>query len=169
MLISKKEWLQKAENLQRRRVENPITPNLSLYKKIVSLVSVGETVLDVGCGQCHLVLCLPKGIQYTGIDPFPLDEKVNKMTAEELISDEHHFDTVFMLAALDNVQNVPVALRGLKTAARKNIVILTGIGIEPDEFHTHKIERKDLVKELGEPYLEKEVLPRVFLFEFKSY
>ncbi len=162
-MVTEKVWRERAQNLQDRRKSSPKKPDLSLYEKIVSLVYIGETVLDVGCGQCYLEKCLPKGVGYIGVDPFPMSKKVAKVKAEDLNTPA---DTVFMLAALDNVQNVEKTLNNLETCALKNVVILTGINIDPDEFHTHRIERKTLVKILGEPDQEFELLPKVFLFEW---
>jgi hypothetical protein len=42
-----------------------------LIKKCASLL-VGEFVLDVGCGLCHLFEVLPRSVEYTGIENNPL-------------------------------------------------------------------------------------------------
>lgn len=169
--VSHSEWLKKAEGLAEWRKNRKTPPNLDLYRKIVSMVHVGYSALDAGCGQCHLEKCLPKSVFYAGIDPFPVGPDVEKMTAEELLNKKYKgldlFDTVFMLAALDNVQDVSKALKGLKNVAAENIVILTGIGIPVDQNHTHTIERSDLIEVLGEPFQEVEMSPRVWLYEFK--
>jgi SAM-dependent methyltransferase len=165
--VTESEWRQKAEGLAEWRKNRTSAPNLDLYRKIVSLVQVGESVLDVGCGQCHLFRCLPDEVRYTGIDPFPLMDNIEKLTAEEL---NHRFrgqvDTVFMLAALDNVKDLKKALKGLRHVAVKNIVILTSIGVPPDKNHTVQVDREDLVSVLGEPSLELMMLPKTYLFEW---
>lgn len=162
--VSRSEWLKKAEGLAEWRKNRTSPPNLDLYKKIVSLVHIGDSVLDVGCGQCHLKKVLPDGVDYIGSDPFPIVEGVVECRAEDLIMSA---DTIFMLAALDNVQNVEDTLQSLRICAEENIVILTGIGIEPDKNHTHQIDRQDLVDVLGEPTLEVSISPRVYLFEWR--
>ena len=165
--VSIEVWKEKADNLTKWREKRTTPPNLDLYKNIVEMVNVGRTVLDVGAGQCHLKECLPSGVDYIGIDPFPVNDEVLESTAEDLSNFNAFFDTVFILSALDNVIDVKKSLEGIKRAARQNVVILTGIDIEPDIYHTHKITRKDLTDVLGEPKQEVEMLKDVYLFEFK--
>ena len=157
------DWEQVAENLAERRMSNPITPNLELYKKIVSIVGLGKTIADVGCGQQYLKQCLPDGHNYIGVDPFPIVPNTINCKAEDL---DIKADTIFMLASLDNVESVKLTLLGLKNCANMNVIILTGIDIEPDKYHTHKITRDVLLKYMGKPTIEKEMLPNVFLFEW---
>lgn len=163
--VSEKEWREKAENFQARIATNPYPVNLDHYRNILSKVTVGESVLDVGAGNCYIGEVLPKEIAYHAIDPFPRKPEVIPMTAEQL-GGAVKFDTVICLAALDNVQNVPEALTGMKRSATKNIVILTGIGVKVDHLHTHTIERKDLTDVLGEPTQEIEISPKVWLMEW---
>ena len=166
--VSEQEWKKKAEGLAEWRKNRTSPPNLDLYKRIVSMVHVGESVADIGSGQCHLKTVLPDGVLYQGIDPFPLSPDVSPYAIEDLIVPvtRKGYRTVFMLAALDNVRDVKQALKGLKHLAAENIVILTGIDIPVDKFHTHSISRQDLVNELGDPEKELELLPNVYLFEF---
>jgi len=166
--VTDKEWREKANNLTKWREKRTSPPNLDLYKKIVSMVHVGYFVLD--CGQRHLHTVL-KDSDYTGdyfgIDPFPIVEPTQKLSAEELLNFEgKQFDSAFMLSALDNVKNVSKSLQGLKHVTKENIIILTSIGVPKDENHTHQIDRKDLTDVLGEPTLEVELSPKLFLFEF---
>ena len=168
--VTENVWKEKAQNFQDRITKNPYPKNLDHYRKIVDLVTVGSSVLDVGCGDCHLAEVLPQSVQRIfNIDPFPRNEKSYKLSAEDLnYKIAKQYDTVFCLAALDNVQNVEQALRGMLHQAKKNIVILTGIDVEsyPDALHTHRISRKDLTDVLGEPTQEIEISPKVFLFEW---
>lgn len=171
--VTEKEWREKAAGLAEWRKNKTTPPNLDLYKRIVGMVHVGKSVADVGCGQCHLKQCLPYAVEYLGIDPFPLSEIIIKADAEyycnmvEVGHEVYQSETVFMLSALDNVWSVDKSLKGLKALASKNIVILTGIGIPPDAAHTVQVDKIDLVSVLGEPHLEVEISPRLFLFEFK--
>jgi hypothetical protein len=166
--VTDKEWREKAANLTKWREKRTSPPNLDLYRKIVSMVHVGKTVYDVGCGQKHLRKCLLNTNVYTGIDPFPLDATTYPGTAEDLAHPmmNNSCQTVFMLSALDNVKDLSKALYGLRNAASENIVILTGIGIPPDQNHTVQIDRADLVEVLGEPTQEVEMAPKLFLFEW---
>lgn len=165
--VTDKVWKEKAAGLAEWRKNRTAPPNLDLYNRIVSIIHIGKDVLDVGAGQCHLAHCLPAGVKYTAIDPFPLDKKVHALSAENLYKAATRHATVIMLAALDNVKDVEVALRGLKNVATENIVILTGVGIPPDKNHTVQIDRADLVSVLGEPFQEVEMLKNVFLFEWR--
>jgi hypothetical protein len=165
--VSDKDWKQVNDNLNKWRKNRKSPPNLDLYKKIVSMVRVGKSVLDVGCGQQILFNCLPNYTLYRGFDPFPLSDDVAPISAEQLNDLNDLFDTVFMFAALDNVKNIELSLKGLKHVAKKNIVILTSIGVPKDKYHTHSIEREDLVSVLGEPFQEVEMLTKVWLFEWR--
>lgn len=164
--VSEQEWRQKAEGLAEWRKNRTSPPNLDLYKRIVSMVHVGETTLDVGCGQQYLFDCLLRTI-YTGCDPFPIVPDIHVCSAEDLRDWSQGFDTVFMLAALDNVRDLKSALEGLKYVAEENIVILTSIGVKPDAAHTVQVDREDLVSVLGEPFQEVEMLPSVWLYEWR--
>lgn len=166
--VSEQEWKKKAEGLAEWRKNRTSPPNLDLYKRIVSMVHVGKTVLDVGCGQMHLASLLGECF-YSGIDPFPLSDLITKMTAEELndFDKEGGYDTVFMLSALDNVIDLKRSLSGLNSVAKQNIVILTSIGVPPDTAHTVQVDRSDLVSVLGEPFQEVEISPKLFLFEWR--
>jgi len=125
-------------------------------------------VLDVGCGSCYLKTILPKSVEYLGIDPFPVHDEILELTAEDILQVEiGQFETVCMFAALDNVHNLTEALTGLKYAATKNIVLLTGIGIEPDQYHTVRVDLEDITEVLGTPRIALELLPKVWLLEFE--
>lgn len=168
MKVDKETWEQKAKNLQDRRDANPITPNFDLYKQICDIVHVGDSVADIGCGQGYLEKCLPKGVSYEGYDPFPVNDKHIKATAEDLVKQKKRFKSVFMLAALYNVIDVKKALQGLNAIATDNIVILTGIGIEPNEYHTFRIDEHHMTEVLGEPTQKVELLPKVWLYEWRK-
>lgn len=164
--VTKKKWREAATNLQNRRASGNSGSGANIYKNILSKVHVSDTVLDVGCGSCYLKTILPEHVKYTGIDPFPTTKEVRKLTAEELKDLPPFAQTVFMMSALDNVQDLKEALEGLKKAATVNIIILTGIGIEPDHLHTVRVDREDLIEVFGEPHQEIYILPKVYLFEF---
>lgn len=164
--VTEEEWRFKADNFQKRIKERPYLVNLAWYKDIVSRVSIGSSVLDVGCGARYIETVLPPHVHYIGIDPYPRDTLTMAITAEGLNNKFWNFDTVFALASLDNVQDLSLAIRGIYNVARQNIVIVTGIGIEPDHLHTVKVTRKDLTDVMGEPIQEIELTPNVYLFEF---
>lgn len=165
--VSEQEWRLKAQNFQDRIAANPYPVNLDHYRNILSKVSVGAVVADIGCGNCYIKEVLPEGTAYYGFDPFPRLPDVLPYSLEALLNVEVWANTVFVLAALDNVQDLETSLKALKHIAVDNIVILTGIGIPPDQYHTVQIDCKDLTDVLGEPAQEIEISPKVFLFEWK--
>jgi hypothetical protein len=160
------DWKQVNDNLKEWRKQGKRVPNLELYKEIIESVGLGKTIADIGCGQQHLKQLLPYGHNYIGIDPFPITENTLDIKAEDLHELNVNFDTTFMLAALDNVEDVNKTLENLKLRTKMNIVILTGINIPADKYHTHMITRKMLFDVLGKPLYEKEMLPNVYLFEW---
>lgn len=167
--VSEQEWRDKAAGLAEWRKKRTSPPNLELYKRIVSMVHVGNCIGDIGAGQCHLQKCLPEGVLYDPSDPYPIVLGVSPYSIEDLNTPnmKRAYDTVFMLSALDNVRDLTASLVALKHIARENIVILTGIGIPPDQNHTVQVDRKDLTDVLGEPFQEVELLPKVYLFEWR--
>lgn len=166
--VTDEEWRFKADNFQNRIKNNPYPENLQWYRDVLAKVEVGKSVLDVGCGSRHVEKVLPEGTHYIAIDPFPRDTFTMRWTAEQLNVTNWEFDTVIAFATLDNVQHLPLAIHGLWHVARKNVVIVTGINIEPDHLHTVKVTRDDLTKVMGEPYLEEELTPNVFLYEYRK-
>lgn len=165
--VTEQEWLTKAENFQKRIKDNPYPENLQWYQDILARVQIGSSVLDVGCGMQYVRNCLPPDVEYLGIDPYIRVTPTLRMTAEELT--EHaadSFDTVLAFASLDNCMDLSAALKGIRHVAKRNVVIVTGINIEPDHLHTVMVTRKDLTDVLGEPRQEIELTPNVFLFEF---
>jgi hypothetical protein len=113
--------------------------------------------------------CLPKGIAYLGLDAFPVNNHpdiVRGMIEDRPV--KFRVDTVCAFAVLDNVQDFDMAIYNMKEIAQRNIVILTGIGIEVDMYHTYRLEMSDFERTLGDwPCTYKEELsPKVFLLEF---
>jgi hypothetical protein len=160
------DWKEVNNNLMEWRKQGKRVPNLELYKDIIANVGLGKTRADIGCGQQYLKQLLPYGHNYRGIDPFPIVPTTFDVKAEDLHTLKFRVDTTFMLAALDNVENVELALLGLKAITKMNVIILTGINIPADKYHTHMITREMLYSVMGKPLYEKEMLPNVYLFEW---
>lgn len=166
LIERRKDWQHNDDN---RKLDNVVRD----YKLHLSKVYVGKSVLDVGCGSKFLESCLPKGVVYFGIDAFPIDESVYKGKIEDdetvrTFAKFYEIDTVCAFAMLDGCQNLDVAIDNMKTIARKNIVFLTGIDIEPDKYHTFKIEMDYLDTKFSDwrkTYCE-QLMPKVFLIEF---
>lgn len=168
--VSEELWRERMGNLINiwRKSERPSIMSASKagdYASHIKKVRLGTAVLDLGCGDGHVWKLLPMKHQYIGVDPFPVNEYITKMKAEDLNIEA---DTILCFAMLDGCQNLTKVLERVNACARENIVILTGIGIEPDKFHTHKIERAEIVDGLPDfrVALAEEVSPKVWLFDF---
>lgn len=139
-------WSEAMKNLMDRRksgIKSSSINNLSDYRSHLSKINIGDNVLDVGCGDMY-VKSFIKG-KYTGIDPFPVNDFVIKMMVEELKFNDKTFDTVICFATLDGVMNKEKAIQEMKRVCKGNIYLLTGIGINPDKYHTFRIDEKDLI------------------------
>jgi hypothetical protein len=169
-----KDWVSATENLQKRREnyghtnDNVHTPsNVSDYKSHIEKCGYGESVLDVGCGSQYLKTCLPDNVKYIGLDAFPIDGiDCIHCAIEDLKGWE--VDTVVAYAVLDNCRDFFEACESMKKAARKNVSILTGIGIEVDDYHTFKLELSDFSQAFeGWSLTHKEQLqPKVWLLNY---
>lgn len=171
MEVSKEEWVKATENLnERRKTRGTANDNVKLdnvirdYKSHLIKGNVGKSVLDVGCGGQFLKECLPKNTKYIGIDAFPIVEDTVQVAIEDL-NGAIEVDTVCAFAVLDNCMDFFKACENMKRSARKNIIILTGIGIEVDKYHTFKLEHEHFDKAFGDWTCthKEELTPKVWL------
>lgn len=178
MKVSVKEWVQATENLNKRRQSSGhADDNRSLdnairdYKSHLKKCGVGNSVLDVGCGSQFLKQCLDEGVGYLGIDAFPINEDTFKLAIDcedaQFMTDS--FDTVCAFAVLDNCRDFYLACENMKRIARQNVIILTGIGIEVDQYHTHKLEHEHFDKAFADWDCthKEEISPKVWLLCYR--
>lgn len=171
--VSKNVWEERMKNLNDRRAREVIKNSVAgvdNYKSHINKCFIGKNVIDVGCGSQIIKSCLPPGVSYTGVDPFPISPDVAKMEIEECYYKDDLFETLYAFAMLDNVYDLDKALFNMKRISSKNIVFLTGVNIEPDQYHTIKITEEDLVQRM-KPFSVgyKEYLhPKILLIEFKK-
>lgn len=166
-----KRWEEAMGNLMERRKsgsqkKKPYSP-AGDYKAHLDKFYIGNTLLDVGCGGMTVKGLIPKHTKYFGLDAFPVNDEVIKGTIEHF-NPTHQFDTVVLFAVLDGVFDLDKALENINKLTAVNIIILTGIEIEPDKFHTFKITFDALDKGLGgfnRTHTE-ELAPKVFLIEY---
>ena len=148
MKVEKTEWESKLNNLHTRT--KGITSEHQIdYKSLLKKVHIGKTVLDVGCGTCWLKKYVCKSY-YHGIDAFERIEHKGLHVYNGSIENypfAQKFDTLFVFAALDGMMDLELAFEKMKSVCTKNIVILTGINIQPDLYHTHLITEQ-LIKNL---------------------
>ena len=142
MKVDKKTWESKLNNLHTR--SNGISSEHQIdYKSLLKKVFIGDNVLDVGCGTCWLKNYLPKSTEYFGIDAYKRDEhkglNVGVTAIEDFTFLYPKHETLFVFAALDGMKDLELAFKNMRNLASKNIVILTGINIGKDIYHTHLI------------------------------
>lgn len=163
-------WKERMQNLIDRRKTGTIKSSNSAigdYASHLSKIELGKSVLDVGAGSGSLRKLMPNGVEYFAIDPFPQNSTVKEAKIEEW-QPNRTFDTTVMFAALDNVIDFKKAIERIKHHTNKNVLFLTGVGIEPDKYHTIKITEQDLILEM-KPFkigYMKYLAPQVLLIEF---
>lgn len=175
MKVSKARWelatinliarrLANGNNDDNRKLDNPIRDYASHLRKC----GYGWSVLDVGCGSQHLRTCLPEGIDYIGIDAFPVEgTDTIKMAVEEMQGIQ--VDTVVAFAVLDNCRDFFQACDRMKEAARQNVMILTGMDIEVDEYHTFNLQREHFKLAFHDWHCsyEEQIAPKVWLLNYQ--
>jgi hypothetical protein len=175
MKVSRARWELATINLIARRMANGHNyDNIHCTKPVADYAShlikcgVGNSILDVGCGGQHLRTCLPTDVEYIGIDAFPIDgtDTIN-MAVEDL--EGIQVDTVVAFAVLDNCRDFFQACDRMKDAARQNIIILTGMDIEVDEFHTFNLQREHFKLGFHDWHcsIEEELSPKVWLLNYE--
>ena len=147
--VSESEWKEAMGNLMVRRASGGSTskPAYNIagdYKRHLTSCKPGKSVLDVGCGHMAIKQYLPKGTQYTGIDPFPCVDGVIKMKMEECSFSDKSFETVVAFAVLDGVNDFDMTMHHIARVCSRNIVILTGVEIPIDKFHTFMISELEI-------------------------
>lgn len=179
MKVSVKEWVQATENLNKRRQSSGHSDdNRSLdnairdYKSHLRKCGVGNSVLDVGCGSQFLRQCLDESVLYVGMDAFPIVEHTMQIAIEDVINTTlttNIYDTVCAFAVLDNCMDFYLACENMKRIARQNVIILTGIGIEVDQYHTHKLEHEHFDKAFSDWDCthKEEISPKVWLLCYR--
>lgn len=169
MKVDQQTWQKKLDNLH-SRPKGITSENQVDYKNLLKLVSIGKNVLDVGCGTCWLRKLMPIGTEYTGMDAYGkfASDMVVVETIEHSCAPDGFYDTIFVFAALDGMKDIKKAIEQMKRIARNNIVILTGINIEPDLYHTVKITEEFLNAEFQDWKLtvRKQVHEKIIFLEY---
>lgn len=143
MRVEKEIWQERMNNLmERRKISTGGGRAYNIigdYRRHLSMIRIGQSVLDVGCGSMAIKEFLSPSVEYTGIDAFPVNDHVVKMEIEECSFPDNSFDTIICFAVLDGLYDAKKAIDHMKRICRKNILFLTGINIPVDKFHTFKI------------------------------
>lgn len=169
MKATDEDWENATINLNQRRSNGAISkPSpASDYKLHLTKCGYGESVLDVGCGSQYLKSCLPYGFKYIGLDAFPIEGIDCIHSAIEDLKG-WKVDTVCAFAVLDNCRDFDKACQVMKATAQQNIIILTGIGIDVDRFHTFRLEHSDFERNFNDWNCthKEEIQPKVWLINY---
>ena len=175
MITTRKTWEMKMNALHTR--DKGISSEHQVdYAKLLQNVEVGHRVIDIGCGTCWLKKYLTPRTNYTGMDPFATNEQVDcgmviKAEIDSLDWKDNSglcrkFNTAFVFAALDGMRDPETAMKNIRQMVTDNIVILTGINIPPDQYHTHLLTLP-FIRECMGNWVEKtyiEVMPEKIVF-----
>ena len=174
MFVDKKEWEQATANLRNRGVRSTVGESTEAikvrdYAAHLSKCYVGESLLDVGCGDQFIKKCISPEVRYIGLDAFPISNDTFEGNIE---SDEavklFEVETICAFAVMDNCQDFDKAIENMKLIATKNIIFLTGVNIEVDRFHTFKLQLSDFdyrFSDWNKTYAE-EIVPKVWILEY---
>jgi len=166
METTEENWKNATINLKARRASGKVSkPSpASDYESHIKKCGVGDSLLDVGCGSQFLKQCLPSRVKYMGLDAFPVAGLSQFQCAIEDFRG-YEFDTVCAFAVLDNCRDFDKAIEVMKLTAAVNIIILTGIGIPVDKFHTFRLEHSDFDRHFEDWSCthNEEISPKVFL------
>lgn len=174
MFVDKKVWEQAIYKLRNRGIRSTIGESVEAirirdYASHLKKVYVGASLLDVGCGDQFIKKCISPEVKYFGLDAFPVNDEVIEGCIE---SDEavklFEVETICAFAVMDNCQDFDKAIENMKLIATKNIIFLTGVNIEPDRFHTFKLQLSDFdyrFSDWNKTYME-EIAPKVYLLEY---
>lgn len=171
-------WVQATVNLKAgRKIEiksdNPTYQNpVSDYRLHLIKCGYGASILDVGCGRQFLKTQISESTHYIGIDAFPAEGYEDVTIPIAIESDEAlelSVDTVCAFAVLDNCLDFDLAVTNMKKICKKNIIILTGIGIEIDAKHTFKLEHSDFNRVFSDWRCthREEIQPSVWLLNYE--
>jgi ubiquinone/menaquinone biosynthesis C-methylase UbiE len=92
----------------------------------------GQTVLDVGCGQCFLAGKMSKEYQVTAVD-IAIDPALNvrysninfvAASVEKLPFRNEEFDTVVCAHTLEHVQNIFAAISELRRVTKNRLIVV---------------------------------------------
>ncbi len=173
------QWVQATENLKARRrlskgqSDNPTFQNpVSDYRLHLIKCGYGNSVIDVGCGAQFLRTQIGEKTHYIGIDAFPAEGYEDVTLPIAIESDEAlelSADTVCAFAVLDNCLDFDKACENMKRIAKKNIIILTGIDIPVDQYHTFTLQHSDFDRCFSDWNCthREQIVPKVWLINYE--
>lgn len=172
-------WVQATVNLKARRKEtarrsdNPTYQNpVSDYRLHLIKCGYGSSIVDVGSGAQFLKTQIAERTHYIPIDAFPAEGYEDVTLPIAIESDEAlelSADTVCAFAVLDNCLDFDKACANMKKIANKNVIILTGINIPVDPFHTFCLQHSDFERCFSDWRCthREEIAPKVWLMNFE--
>ena len=151
---TKENWEQAMNNLINRRTRTTLGTSVEAirtrdYASHLSKVYVGESLLDVGCGDQFIRKCIDPNVKYYGLDAFPvpgidiIKGNIESTATVDLFTEEIPIETICAFAVMDGVYDFDKAIENMKLIATKNIIFLTMLDTEANEFHTFKLQIED--------------------------
>lgn len=174
-------WVDATANLKARRKlqktvsDNPTYQNpVADYRLHLIKCGYGKSIIDWGCGAQFLKSQIPESIHYIGVDAFPAEGYEDKTRAYSIESyaespDYLEAETSCAFAVLDNCLDFDLAIKAIKRCTLKNVIILTGIGIDVDKFHTLRLEMEDFDSRFTDWNCthREEIVPKVYLLNYE--
>lgn len=162
--VSEEEWYRKYEKLREWRANTARSDsdkNLGpiVYKKVIDDLNIPKSsvLLDVGCGNCRTKSLLPEGVNYFGIDPFPIvsEEEMGPLSfrvgeAENIPFDENTFDILFCFASIFHFRDLNRSFSEMNRVLKfgGKLFLMTVMNEELSESHTFIITH-EMLCELG--------------------
>lgn len=149
MRVTKEKWSEAHANLQARRERGTVGSDVNAerirdYAAHLSKITVGNTLLDIGCGDMGLERWVPHDTQYAGLDPFPVNDKVAfPHSIEDSPLPDNSYETITAFAVMDNLLDFDKAVTNIKRIASRNVLFLTGVNIPVDDKHTFQLSLED--------------------------
>lgn len=173
-------WVQATVNLKERRKKQPSVSDNPTYKNPVAdyrlhliKCGYGQSVIDWGAGAQFLKTQISERTKYIPVDAFPAEgyeDTTLPYPIESPEARELRADTSVAFAVLDNCLDFDEAIKTLKITTKKNIIILTGIDIDVDIYHTHKLFLSDFDTRFTDWKCthREEIVPKVYLLCYES-
>jgi SAM-dependent methyltransferase len=150
--VSDEVWVEKRKLYEQWRDSNRGRDDGSLtYKRLLADAGIapGSLLLDVGCKDGKLAGCLPPGISYVGIDPFPFEASDRNDIfigrAEAIPFGDDHFDVVTCFASLFHFQDLEASFKEMARVLKSGgmllvLTIIKGPRAQMSASHTFNID-----------------------------
>jgi SAM-dependent methyltransferase len=170
--VSDEVWREKSAELERWRERyhvEAVKVSEPAYKEYLATVNIppGSRVLDIGCADGMMRQCLPEGVDYQGIDPFPKAEVsyIRKGRAEDIPFDDETFDYVICFASLFHFQDLNLSFREMARVINKGGMLLIMVIIKGERDPSSRSHTFRITHEMMDELSEMAGLTRIFKWE----